>query len=199
MRPELLLDPLSISIGRAIRSARQQAEMSMRTLATRCGVSQPFLSEVERGLSTPSIATLYRIAAALDLAPSALLPASGPGDVHVVRSDEGRMVPSTEGSDSAVGRLVFADEVKGIEVYEYRAHPSENLDVWFQHAGHKVLFLVSGHLAVDLEHHATEHLGPGDSIIHPGEITHRWRVDGDDAIRLFLVIVRPPAPAVRSF
>ena len=34
----------------------------MRALAARCGISQPFLSAVERGLSMPSIATLYRIA-----------------------------------------------------------------------------------------------------------------------------------------
>ena len=73
-------------------------------LAANCGVSQPFLSEVERGMSMPSIATLYRIAEALGVAPAKLLPASGPGDVHVVRADEGRRVPSSERADSAIGR-----------------------------------------------------------------------------------------------
>jgi transcriptional regulator with XRE-family HTH domain len=191
MTAETDLDPLSISIGRAIRSARQQAEMSMRTLAARCGVSQPFLSEVERGMATPSIATLYRIATALGLTPSALLPRSGPGDVHVVRAHEGRRVPSSERSGSAVGRLVFSDDTKGTEVYEYVTSRDEDLDVWFEHGGDKVLYLVSGRLAIELEHHPTEHLGPGDCIIHPGDVAHRWIVESDEPVHLFLVIIRP--------
>jgi len=192
MNQEVELDPLSISIGRAIRSARQHAEMSMRTLATRCGVSQPFLSEVERGMATPSIATLYRIASALDLTPSALLPRSGPGDVHVVRAHEGRRVPSSERPGSAVGRLVFSDDAKGTEVYEYVATRDEDLDVWFEHDGDKVLYLVSGRLAIELERHPTEHLGPGDCIVHPGDVAHRWSVESEEPVRLFLVIVRRP-------
>jgi transcriptional regulator with XRE-family HTH domain len=187
---EPVVDPISLGLGRAIRSARQAADMSMRTLAANCGVSQPFLSEVERGMSMPSIATLYRIADALGLAPSKLLPASGPGDVHVVRADEGRRVPSSERPDSAIGRVVFSDNEQGLEVYEYITHRGEDLDVWFRHLGEKVLYLVAGHLAVELEHQPTVELGPGDCVIHPGSIAHRWQVRGDEQVRLFLVIVR---------
>ncbi|MCU1360729.1 MAG: family transcriptional regulator [Ilumatobacteraceae bacterium] len=187
---EPAVDPISLGLGRAIKSARQAADMSMRTLAANCGVSQPFLSEVERGMSTPSIATLYRIADALGIAPSKLLPASGPGDVHVVRADEGRRVPSSERADSAIGRVVFSDEARGVEVYEYVTHRGEDLDVWFRHLGEKILYLVAGRLAVELEHRPTVMLGPGDCVIHPGSIAHRWQVHGDEPVRLFLVIVR---------
>jgi transcriptional regulator with XRE-family HTH domain len=187
------VDPISLGLGRAIRATRQAADMSMRTLAANCGVSQPFLSEVERGMSMPSIATLYRIAEALGVAPSKLLPVSGPGDVHVVRADEGRRVPSSERADSAIGRLVFSDDEQGIEVYEYLTDRGEDLDVWFRHEGEKVLYLVAGHLQVELEHRPTVLLGPGDCLIHPGNIAHRWRVEGDEPVRLFLVIVRNEA------
>ena len=82
----------------------------MRALAARCGVSQPFLSAVERGLSMPSIATLYRLAEVLGTAPADLLPASATGDVSVVRAGEGRLVPSSDRPDSAIGRVVFSDD-----------------------------------------------------------------------------------------
>jgi transcriptional regulator with XRE-family HTH domain len=185
---ETALDPLSVGLGRAIRNARLQAKMSMRTLATRCSVSQPFLSEVERGMAMPSIATLYRIADALDIGPSKLLPMSGPGDVHVVRADEGRMVPSSERENSAIGRLVYAADEQGLEVYEYITDRTEDLDVWFEHPGNKVLYVVAGSMSVEFDRRPAVHLGPGDSLVHPGDIAHRWVVDGNEELRLFLVI-----------
>ena len=182
------LDPLSVGLGRSIRNARLQMQMSMRSLATRCGVSQPFLSEVERGMSMPSIATLYRIADALGIGPSKLLPASGPDDVHIVRADEGRRVPSSERENSAIGRLIHADDEQGLEVYEYITDRTEDLDVWFEHPGTKVLYVVSGRMAVEFDRRPTVQLGAGDCLVHPGDVAHRWVVEGDDVLRLLLVI-----------
>jgi transcriptional regulator with XRE-family HTH domain len=122
-------DPIARSLGREIRQVREASGTSMRALAARCGISQPFLSAVERGLSMPSIATLYRIAEALDVAPSSLLPDEPSGDVHVIRHDEGRMMPSNERTGSAVGRLVLSDEGHGLEIYEYVTDPTADLDV----------------------------------------------------------------------
>ena len=187
---DIEVDPISRGVGRAIRAARQHAEMSMRALAAKCGVSQPFLSEVERGMSTPSIATLYRIAEALDVSPTKLLPTSGPGDVHVVRADQGRRVASSEKINSAIGRVIFADADEAVEVYEYITDRSEDLDVWFEHAGEKVLYIVAGRLTVEFDGRQSEHLAPGDCIIHPGTIAHRWVVESDEPVHLFLVITR---------
>jgi len=186
------IDPVALGVGRAIRDARQRAEISMRTLATRCGVGQPFLSEVERGMSMPSIATLYKVAEALGVAPSSLLPAGDAGDVLVVRADEGRRVPSSERPDSAVGRVVFTDEARGLEVYEYIADRDDDLDVWFRHDGDKVLYTVSGRLEVDFDRpgQPSQVLGPGDTLIHAGSIPHRWTVLGDTPVHLFLVVAR---------
>jgi transcriptional regulator with XRE-family HTH domain len=182
------LDPAAFGVGRAIRKARAANEISMRALAARCGVSQPFLSEVERGMSMPSIATLYRIAEALGVAPSSLLPSHGPGDVHVVRAQEGRRVASSERPNSAIGRVVYSDESKALEVYEYVTDRSEDLDVWFEHEGDKVLFLIEGALEVEFEGRPAQTLGPGDCLVHTGAIAHRWAVIGDETVRLFLVI-----------
>ena len=75
MTVEAESDALRLAVGQAIRRARTASGLSMRAMALACGVSQPFLSAVERGLSTPSIATLYRLADVLDVAPADLLPA----------------------------------------------------------------------------------------------------------------------------
>lgn len=53
-------------LGTTIRELRLKRNTSLRTLATQSDVSVSFLSQVERGEASPSIATLMRIARALD-------------------------------------------------------------------------------------------------------------------------------------
>jgi|EndMetStandDraft_8_1072994.scaffolds.fasta_scaffold521653_2 transcriptional regulator with XRE-family HTH domain len=193
MTDTVAVDPLGRDLGRAIRAAREAAGISMRALATRCGLSQPFLSAVERGLSMPSIVTLYRIAEALGVAPSTLLPDESHGDVQVIRAGEGPMVPSSERTGSAVGRLVLSDVEQGLEVYEYVTPASADLDVWYAHDGRKVLHLIEGRLRVELEGRDDVHLEPGDCLVHAARIPHRWSIEGDGPVRLFLVVLRDPA------
>ena len=190
MTDAVAVDPLGRQLGRAIRAARETAGISMRALAARCGLSQPFLSAVERGLSMPSIATLYRIAEALAVAPSTLLPDESHGDVQVIRAGEGPLVPSSERPGSAVGRVVLSDDDQGVEVYEYVTDAGADLDVWYAHDGRKVLHLIEGRLCVELDGHDEVHLGPGDCLVHAARIPHRWSIEGDAPVRLFLVVLR---------
>lgn len=189
MTPDDEVDPLRLAVGLAIRRARTDAGMSMRALAGACGVSQPFLSAVERGWSTPSIATLYRLAEVLGTAPANLLPAPAEGDISVIRAGDGRLVPSSDRVDSAMGRVVFSDASRHLEIYEYIAAPSDDLDVWFEHPGDTVLHLIDGSL--QFESRPAVVLEAGDCLVHPGTFSHRWSVLGEAPIRLFLVIVRP--------
>ena len=50
------------SIGDYIREQREQARISMRQLAQQAGVSNPYLSQIERGLRKPSADILQQIA-----------------------------------------------------------------------------------------------------------------------------------------
>jgi transcriptional regulator with XRE-family HTH domain len=188
------LDRIRSGVGQAIHSARTHARLSMRELAEQCGVSQPFISAVERGLSTPSISTLYRLAEVLDTEPAALLPVHRDDEVSVIRAGQGRMVPSSDRQNSAVGRILLSDETRHLEVYEYVAGPAEDLDVWFEHPGDVVLHLLEGHLRLEFAGRLPVELGPGDCVVHPGAIPHRWTVAGDEPARLFLVVVRRQTP-----
>ncbi|GIG57711.1 transcriptional regulator [Longispora fulva] len=52
-------------LGEFIRGLRRNAQISLRELAERAGVSNPYLSQIERGLRKPSAEVLQQIAAAL--------------------------------------------------------------------------------------------------------------------------------------
>jgi transcriptional regulator with XRE-family HTH domain len=186
-------DPLRAAVGVSIRRARYASGMSMRDFATRCGLSQPFVSAVERGMSTPSIATLYRMAEVLETEPSALLPSRPSGGVEIIRAGEGEWVPSSDRPGSAVGRVLLADPDRHLEVYEYLVAPDDDLDVWYEHPGNVVLHLIEGGLLVEFAGLPTAALGPGDCVVHPGAVPHRWSVLGREHVRLFLVINSTPA------
>ena len=60
------------SVGEYIREQRSAAQLSLRQLATAAGVSNPYLSQVERGLRRPSAEILAQIAKALEISSESL-------------------------------------------------------------------------------------------------------------------------------
>ncbi|WP_049568990.1 helix-turn-helix domain-containing protein [Nonomuraea sp. SBT364] len=83
------------SIGEYIRDQRQQAKISLRQLAEQAGVSNPYLSQIERGLRKPSAEILNQIAKGLRISSQALYVQAGliedrepPSDViSAIRAD----------------------------------------------------------------------------------------------------------------
>ncbi|MGO9155735.1 helix-turn-helix domain-containing protein [Mycobacterium sp.] len=75
-------------IGGFIRSQRENAQVSVRQLAERAGVSNPYLSQVERGLRKPSADVLAQIAKALRVSAEVLYVRAGilePSETSPVR------------------------------------------------------------------------------------------------------------------
>ena len=65
------------SIGEYIREQRQRAKISLRQLADAAGVSNPYLSQIERGLRKPSAEILQQIAKGLRISAEALYVQAG--------------------------------------------------------------------------------------------------------------------------
>jgi transcriptional regulator with XRE-family HTH domain len=65
------------ALGDYIRQQRQLANLSLRDLAARTNVSNPYLSQIERGLHEPSVRVLRAIATALNVSAETLLARAG--------------------------------------------------------------------------------------------------------------------------
>jgi transcriptional regulator with XRE-family HTH domain len=65
------------SIGEYIREQREQAKISLRQLASQAGVSNPYLSQIERGVRRPSAEILQQIAKGLRISAEALYVQAG--------------------------------------------------------------------------------------------------------------------------
>ena len=87
----------SASLGEIIRHQRELAELSMRQFAELAGISNPYLSQIERGLRAPSQHVLDGIARALKLSSDALY------------EQAGMSPPGEEPEDSGVLDAIAAD------------------------------------------------------------------------------------------
>lgn len=71
------LDKRLAELGGFIRSQRELAQQSIREIARRAGVSNPYLSQIERGLRRPSAEILQQIARALSISAETLYVRAG--------------------------------------------------------------------------------------------------------------------------
>ena len=90
------VSPVKVSsIGEYIREQREQAKISLRQLASAAGVSNPYLSQIERGLRRPSAEILQQIAKGLRISAEVLYVQAG--------------ILEERGPDSGVRAAVLAD------------------------------------------------------------------------------------------
>jgi transcriptional regulator with XRE-family HTH domain len=87
----------SAALGEIIRQQRELAELSVRQFADLAGISNPYLSQIERGLRAPSQQVLDGIAKALKLSSDALY------------EQAGMRPPGAEPEDNAVLDAIAAD------------------------------------------------------------------------------------------
>jgi transcriptional regulator with XRE-family HTH domain len=178
------------AVGQRIRELRLRQGLSMRQLAAAVGVSQPFLSQLENGQSTPSMITLYGLAQQFGIAPGALLPGLQSYESTVVRANEGELIPVADRADAASGRGIVLSEHRTLELLEYDIAPGQYIEEWFSSEGETVIYVVSGQITVEIEGRPSVELGARDSVSMRGEIPHRFLREGPEAARVLIIIDR---------
>ena len=112
------------ALGAFIREQRKQANLSLRQLAELTSLSNPYLSQIERGLHQPSVRVLKAISDALNVSAETLLAQAGLIDAIAATGPNGasadqKDVPETEDAIRADQRLT--DDQKAALVAVYRS------------------------------------------------------------------------------
>jgi transcriptional regulator with XRE-family HTH domain len=103
-------------LGGFIRSQRRLANLSLRDLAQRTDISNPYLSQIERGLHEPSVRVLKAIADALNLSAETLLAQAGL--LEGERTGPANGAASTEAAIRADNHLTDGQKQALLTVYE---------------------------------------------------------------------------------
>ena len=178
-----------VDVGERLRDIRRLRRATLKTIADRAGVSESFLSQVERGRASASIASLRRIANALGVSVVDLFEPDGPPSPRVLRRDER---PSL--AFGILGRklLLTPRPLSHLEVFVGELDPGGSTGAEpYAHGDSEELFVVLAG-TVQLELGGDVHdLETGDSIDYRSSMTHRVTNVGEERAEVMWIISPP--------
>lgn len=173
-----------------LKALRTRAGLTLRALGERCGITASYLSDLERGESSPTLATLTRILHALgsDLAGFFSAPEVGKHSGPVFRRSD--MGAATDAQRRYIFAVPRTEYTKAQIVDEY-IMPWES-DPEFETLECDVAgFLLSGMLELEIDGEAPITVFAGDAFYVPEGTHHRGRCVGSEPARLITVYVPP--------
>jgi transcriptional regulator with XRE-family HTH domain len=177
-------------VGERLRAIRQLRRRTLKAVAERAGVSESFLSQVERGKASPSVASLSRIAAALGVSVADLFEPNG--SLRKPRVLRRGARPSLALGNLGRKHLLTPRPLEHLEVFVGELDPGGSTgDEPYTHGDSEELFLVlSGRVHVQLGQDVHE-LEEGDSIDYRSSIPHRVVNAGDTPAEVIWMISPP--------
>jgi transcriptional regulator with XRE-family HTH domain len=194
-----------MELGQSLKGIRRSKRLTLQQVASATGLSKSFVSQVESGTASPSIASLKRIADALSVPLGALFD-SGQGrerresdeggdgtertasDVKVVRRDRRKMLV-WPGSNART-YLLTPDLQRKLEVILTEEDPSSDTGETYTHEGEEFGIVLEGCCEV-MVGGQTYLLEEGDTIYYSSRIAHATRTVGERIAKTLWVITPP--------
>ncbi len=179
-------------IGSKIRLLRRRQGLTLDAVARRSGLTKGYLSKIERGLKSPPIATLSRIAQALsaDMADFFERRNNGSG-CTIVRRHERKPV-NRDGSlfGYHYEAIAYRYHHKIMEPFFITLMPHATDKTIFSHEGEELMIVMKGRMLFYFggEHHVCEE---GDCIYFDSGVPHRGECLGDEEAKVLVVICSP--------
>lgn len=179
-------DAVSLDVGVRLRELRDERGMSMRSLATKSGLSANALSMIERGKTSPSVSTLYKLADALGVPITAFFGSQTDKiNAVLVKADERTRIPFARGVWEGLGGERFSGRVEPFVLTLESGASSGPHNM--AHSGHEFVFCLRGHLEYLVEKQIFL-LEPGDSLLFAAHLNHRWRNPGNIVTNALVVL-----------
>ncbi len=173
-------------LAEALRAARKARGLSLEAVAKLSGVSRSMVSQIERGESSPTVATLWNLTQALQVDFAGLLAGREADGIDVIRADAAPVI-AARGEGVRIRILSPPESVGSHEVYELIFAPDGALDSTAHSAGcREHLTVIEGRVAV-ASGADTAILGPGDTARYAADRAHRIAADGGAARAILIV------------
>ena len=177
-------------IGEQLRRLRTRRGLSLRALAAEAGVSATLLSQIERGVTEPSLATLRRLAGVFGASLATLFEDPSAPALWISRPGERSMLHGPRGQ---IGYERLTPGNGQLEVLRGVLRPGEaTSDQPWSHASLECAFVVAGTLTAEVDgvRHA---VARGEAITFDSRQPHRYLNDSTEPVE-FILSVHPPMP-----
>jgi transcriptional regulator with XRE-family HTH domain len=180
------VDSLTMDVGIRLKQLRSERGKSLRALARSSGLSTNGLSMIERGRTSPSVSTLYKLADALSVPITAFF-RNEPERQDIVfrKPEERRRVAIPKGVWEGLGGESFTGRVEAFMI-TLEKDANSGMDGMI-HTGAELVLCLEG----KLEYYVEEQnfvLETGDSLIFAAQLKHYWKNAGEDLAKAVIVI-----------
>jgi transcriptional regulator with XRE-family HTH domain len=179
-------EAISVNISDRLRELREERGLSIRALGRLSGLSANALSVIERGMSSPSVSTLYKIATALEIPVTAFFEETPPKqDVVVTKSSERNRIPLYRGLWEGLGGERYEGAVEPFMVTLEAGSSSGRFAM--AHSGHEFVFCIRGELIYEVGEE-TYALESGDALLFSASLEHRWHNPGKTVTNALIML-----------
>lgn len=178
----------NIDIGKRVERYRKGKNLRIRELAQLAEITPSMLSQIERGLATPSIQTLKMLAKSLDVPTfSFLLEETNTADLVVRSGERKKMIV-----ENVSYELLSPDFTGNLAAAIMHVPPNHSSsDKLLEHKGEEVAYVLEGKIKLYLDEDEFV-LEAGDSVKIPAHMKHKWE-NGFDLKAAILFSVTPPS------
>ena len=173
-----------MQLGRKIRDLRLRRGLTVQQLAEATGLSKGFVSQVENGRTSPSLATLRDLARSLETSVAYLVVEEDQAPYVVRRAERPNM--SVHGSSRV--EVMSAQPRRSLELLHAELPPGSKMSDKRQfHHGEEVVLCVEGRVNLTCGEHVVV-LEAGDSCHYDGRVPHSIENAGESTARLFIAL-----------
>lgn len=177
-------------VGRRIRDIRELHGLSLKALAERSKLSINAISRIERGENSPTVTTLHRLAAALDVPITDFFGQPGTSSIVLVRSGERARV---DGDGVVLESLGSGLPGQRLEPFLMTLQPQAASGCHaVEHAGEEFAICLEGEVEYSIGQQRV-HLNPHDALLFLAQQPHICRNLGQEPARV-LFVIRSPDP-----
>ncbi|WP_201762809.1 helix-turn-helix domain-containing protein [Paraburkholderia hospita] len=172
-----------------LKLLRKQLGLSLQELADRSGLTKSYVSKVERGISTPSIAAAMKLADALKIDVNQLFFVGGGEEAIVIVRAADRVVVGEDSDPSQPKYQVISPSGGPRSLVPFMITPAKDFATtdFKEHEGEEFLFVHRGKIEIDFADHKVT-LSVGDAVHFNARIPHRIRSVGTQKAEVLLVV-----------
>ena len=179
-------EALSVNISDRLRALREERGLSIRALGRLSGLSANALSVIERGLSSPSVSTLFKIATAMEIPVTAFFEDMPPKhDVVFTKSSERNRIPLHRGLWEGLGGERYQGQIEAFMVTLEAGTSSGRFPM--THTGHEFVLCLRGELIYEIGE-KSYNLESGDALLFSASLEHKWHNPGQTVTNAVILV-----------
>ncbi|MBA9026117.1 helix-turn-helix domain-containing protein [Peribacillus huizhouensis] len=183
------MEEINLIIAKNLKALREEKKLSLEKVADLTGVSKTMIGQIERGESSPTITTIWKIAHGLKISFSALINNPQP-DTKVILKSEVQVLSEDNGKYRVYPYFSFQED-RRFEVYSIEIEKGGFLSADSHGEGtEEFLTVFDGELTVNVNNIEYK-VSSGDSIRFKADRPHSYHNSGEVLTRLSMTIYYP--------